>query len=133
MFRVKILVVAAIAALAVLSLSTAASAAAPPSCSAGVTIPTSSVTCTGTLTGLPPGVTHVQATLAYFCANAFHRDPMSATVGSDLVTDAHGNLVFGLAIAVPPCKVGLAPVVGAVTIVASQNGTDILSIVVPVS
>jgi hypothetical protein len=132
MSRVKILVVAAIATLAVLSLSTTA-AAAPPSCTAGVTIPTSSVNCTGTLTGLPPGITHVQATLVYFCVNAFHRDRMIATVGSDLVTDAHGNLAFNLAITVPPCPTGLVPVLGAVTIAASQNGMEILSIEVPVS
>jgi hypothetical protein len=132
MSRIKVLVAAAIATLAVLSLSTTA-AAAPPSCSAGVSIPTSSVNCTGTLTGLPPGITHVQATLAYFCANAFHRDPMSATVGSDLVTDAHGNLAFNLAITVPPCKAGLTPELGAVTIVVSQHGLPPITIVVPVS
>jgi hypothetical protein len=131
MSRIKILLVAAIATLALLSL-TATAAAAPPSCVAGIAIPTTSVTCTGTVTGLPPGITHVSATLAYFCVNAFHRDPMSSTTGANLVTDAHGNVVLNLTIDVPSCKVGLTPVLGSVTILL-QNGTTNVTLVVPVS
>jgi hypothetical protein len=132
MSRIKLLLVAATAVLALLSLSSTA-AAAPPSCTASPGVPTTSVNCSGTLAGLPPGVTHVQATLAYFCVNAFHRAPMSSSTGADLVTNAHGNLAFNLGINVPACKVGLVPELGAVTITASQNGVNLLTIVVPVT
>ncbi|MDX6409950.1 MAG: hypothetical protein QOE13_3021 [Gaiellaceae bacterium] len=124
MSRIRLLLVAAIAALALLSLS-ATAVAAPPSCVAGVAIPTSSVTCSGTLTGLPPNTaTNVSATLAYACANAFHRDPMTAVNSTNLVTDAHGNLVFNLTVTVPACKTGLVPVISGVTIVATQATLD---------
>ena len=124
MIRLKLLVIAATAALALLSLSGTAAAAAP-SCVAGVAIPTATVTCSGTLTGLPPSTaTTVSATLAYACVNAFHRDPMTAATETVLATDAHGNLVFSLTINVPTCVVGLVPVLSGATIVASQAGLD---------
>jgi type 1 fimbria pilin len=125
MFRIKLLLAAAVTALAAGSIAGTATAA--PSCTIDVSGHATSVNCVGVLTGLPPNVsTPVQMTLAYNCVNAFHSDPMTSTASATVMTDAHGNLSFDLTAAAAPCPVGLAPVPQSATITA-----DGVSIVIP--
>jgi hypothetical protein len=70
-------------------------------------------------------------TLAYNCVNRFHSVPMTSVVGSDLATDAHGNLKFDLTALAAPCQAGLTPVPQNATITAAQNGSTLVSLVVP--
>jgi hypothetical protein len=127
MSRIKILFAAAFAVLALLTVTSVAGAA-PPSC----TVTGTTVNCTGTLTGLPPGITHVALTVAYACVYVFHPEVVASrgtsTEGADVTSDNHGNATFNLTASAPTCHGGTVPVPQSATLTLSQSGVVFLII-----
>jgi hypothetical protein len=135
MSRTKILLIAAISALALSSPSMGATGAIiqPPTCSASSSSGTTTLECFGTVSGLALGRAHVEMTVAYLCVlNQYHSFPSTATVSADLVSE-DGNLAFDLVASSNPCGHAEVPVAQSATITVTQNGAVVATLVVPLA
>jgi hypothetical protein len=133
MSRIKIVVAAATAVLALAATSTAGADVIQPLPTCVVTA--TSVNCTGTLIGLPAGTTHVALTVGYVCVYKFHPELVaphsggSVTQGADVTSPgAPHPTTYNLTVSAPTCPKGTKPVPKTVTITAAQSGVILLTV-----
>lgn len=126
----KMLLAAALVAVAVsLTIAAGAGAQTTPVCTVSSGPPVS-VHCVGSILASPAGNAVVTLTFTYACVNPFHRDIYTSKTEVSSFDEA-GDYAFDLTAQAPPCWVGGTLVPLSAKVAVSRDGTELAGVVVP--